>query len=245
MAYHPDVHRIHLSLSANGNIETSAYAEHREYVLAVLGRRCHWLDASDREALFHDAYTLLLEKERQGAVDVGAMRPRQIRAYLTQTALNKAMDEGKRAGRRRSVPLEGEGVRLEPVDPGREPDEELITKFGAERVREIVAELPDRQRAIMILRFFFDQSPADVQRDLGISERVYRRELERASRRMAKRLELVRQGRFCETRRSLILAYVTGIAGPRRAAQARRHLASCPACASWVRELRGALGRAA
>jgi RNA polymerase sigma factor (sigma-70 family) len=214
-------------------------------VLAVLARRCGWLDPSDREALFHDAYAVLLEKQRDGHLEVGAMRAPQIRAYLTQTALNKAMDESKRAGRRRSVSLDDEDLGLDPADPGRDLDEHLVSRFYEARIREIVAELPGRQQTVVKLRFFFDRTPDEIQQYLGVSERVYRRELERATRHIAARFELVRTGMFCQSHRSLILAYVTGVAGPRRAANARRHVQSCPACAGWVRELRAAVGRAA
>lgn len=220
------------------------YEQHRDYALAVLAHRCRWLDPSDREAIFHDAYALLLEKQRDGQLDATGMRPVQIRAYLAQTALNKAMDEGKRAGRRRVVSLDDEHLGLEPVDPAEQLDERLAASFDDARVREIVAELPERQQMIVKLRFFFDRSPQQVQRYLGITERVYRRELERATRHIVTRMALVRGGTFCESRRSVILAYVVGIAGPRRAVDARRHMATCPACASWARELRLAVDRA-
>jgi RNA polymerase sigma factor (sigma-70 family) len=218
---------------------------HREYVLGVLRRRCRWLDASDHEALLHDAYAVFLEKERDGQLDSRAMRPFQVRAYLTQTALNKAMDEGKRAGRRRSVSLDDELLGLDPADPGREPDEQLAAQFDDARVREIVAELPERQQLVIKLRFFFNRTPQEIQRYMGITERVYRRELERATRRLAERFELVRAETFCESRRSLVLAYVTGVAGPNRMREARRHIDSCPSCASWALELRGAARRVA
>lgn len=221
------------------------YEEHRDYVLGVLARRCGWLDPSDREALLHDAYTVFLEKQRAGTLDVGVMRGPQVRAYLTQTALNKAMDEGKRAGRRRSVSLDDEALGIDPADPGRELDERLASRFDDARVREIVAELPERQQLVIKLRFFFNRTPQEIQRYMGIGERVYRRELERATRQLAERLQLVREGGFCESRRSLILAYVTGVAGPNRLREARRHLESCPACASWAAELRVAARQAA
>jgi RNA polymerase sigma factor (sigma-70 family) len=213
------------------------YEEHRDYVLRVLSRRCRWLDPADREAIMHEAYALFLEKQRDGKLDIGAMRPPQVRAYLTQTALNKAMDEGKRAGRR-SLSLSDEQLGLDPPDPGRDLGEGLASRFDDARVREIVAELPERQQLVIKLRFFFGRSPQEIQRHLGVTERVYRRELERATRHIAERFELVRHGGFCESRRSLILAYVTGIAGPTRAAEARRHLDTCPACAYWAAELR-------
>ncbi len=67
------------------------YEANRDYVLAVLRRRCGWLDPSDREALVQDAYTFLLEKQRDGVLDLDAMHAQQVRAYVTQTALNKAL----------------------------------------------------------------------------------------------------------------------------------------------------------
>jgi RNA polymerase sigma factor (sigma-70 family) len=220
------------------------YEEHREYVLSVLARRCGWLDPSDREALFHDAYAVFLEKQREGQLDISAMRPPQVRAYLTQTSLNKAMDEGKRAGRRRSVSLDNEDLGIEPADPQRDIDERLAARYDDARVREIVAKLPERQQIVIKLRFFFNRTPQEIQHYMGITERVYRRELERASRTLAERFELVRDGTFCESQRSLMLAYVTGVAGPTRMAAARRHLDSCPSCTSWVLEMRSLTRRA-
>lgn len=214
------------------------YEQHRRYVLAVLARRYGWLDASDREAILHDAYAVFLEKERDGLLDVDRMRPAQVRAYLTQTAINKAMDEAKRAGRRLSVSLESEQFSIDPVDPGRNLDDLLAASIDGARLREILDELPERQQTIVKLRFVLDRTPAEIQRCLGVTERVYRRDLEHASRQIEARFKLVRNGTFCESRRSVILAYVTGVAGPRRAADAHRHLVSCPGCASWARGLR-------
>lgn len=215
-------------------VSATPYEQHRGYVLAVLGRRCGWLDASEREELLHDAYAVFLEKQRDGKLDRDAMRPQQVRAYLTQTALNKALDEGRRARRRTSVELE-EGLDVAAGEP---TAEDLLSEhWDGARLREIVAELPERQQAIVKLRFFFDRTPEEIQRYLGVTERVYRRELERAMRLVATRFELVREGTFCESRRSLILAFVAGIAGPNRVADARRHLASCPGCSRWAVEL--------
>jgi RNA polymerase sigma factor (sigma-70 family) len=220
-------------------VRVTPYEEHRQYVLSVLGRRCGWLDPSDREALLHDAYTLFLEKQRDGLLDPDGMCPPQVRAYLTQTALNKALDEGRRRSRRRLTSLE-EGMPVDPIDPARTPEDMLVSRFDDARVREIVAELPERQQLVIKLRFFLNRTPHEIQRYMGITERVYRRELERATRRMAERFELVREGTFCDSRRSLILAYVTGVAGPNRMLEARRHLHTCPACANWATVRRAA-----
>jgi RNA polymerase sigma factor (sigma-70 family) len=213
---------------------TPNYDEHRPAVLRTLARRCRWLDPSEREALFHDAYMVVLEKQRRDELE--PMSPEQVRAYLIQTALYKALDEGKRAGRRRSVPLDGESL-AQPA-PDRAPDELAAASFESAQVREIVAELPARRQTIIKLRFFFDRTPSEIQRFMNITERTYRKELERGLRQIAEGYALVRDGRFCESRRSVILAYVSGIAGPNRAIDARRHLASCPACSRWATHLR-------
>lgn len=222
----------------------ASYERDREYVLAVLSRRCGWLDGDEREAALHDAYAVLLEKERDGQLDPGKMHPRQLRAYLTQTAVHKALDEGKRVERKRSEPL-GDRALAEPDVAARAPEELAASSMENARMREIVGELGERAQAVVKLRFYFDRSPGEIQRCLGISERVYRRELERALKRISERYELVREDRFCDSRRSLILAYVAGIAGPGRMAKAREHLEACPGCARWAAELREAGERAA
>jgi RNA polymerase sigma factor (sigma-70 family) len=219
------------------------YLENRDYVLAVLSRRCGWLDGDDREAAFHDAYAVLLEKERDGLLDAASMHPNQVRAYLTQTAIHKALDEGKRAGRKRSEPL-GESA-LMAVDGAPAPEDVAVAGDDQARLREIVRELPQRQQTIVKLRFFFDRAPEEIQSYLGITERAYRRDLERAMRHVTERYDLVRKGEFCDSRRSMILAYVGGFAGPNRALEARNHLSTCPGCAHWAAELRAASERIA
>jgi hypothetical protein len=54
---------------------------------------------------------------------------------------------------------------------------------------------------------------------------------------MTERYELVRRGSFCDSRRSVILAYALGIAGPSRIRAAKEHLATCPGCARWAAEI--------
>jgi RNA polymerase sigma factor (sigma-70 family) len=222
---------------------SSPYEQHRDYVLSVLARRCGWLNVDDREAVFHDAYAVMLEKQQAGALDVEEMHERQLRAYLTQTAINKALDEGKRAERNRTESL-GDSAFAAP-DDARTPEDLAGAKIDGARMAEIVAELPQRRQAIVKLRFYFDRTPEEIQGYLDISERAYRRELERALRYIAERYELVREGRFCDSRRSLILAYVCGIAGPNRAREAATHLATCRGCAHWAAGLREAARRGA
>jgi RNA polymerase sigma factor (sigma-70 family) len=165
-------------------LSTRSYAEQRDYTLAALARRCPWLQVAEREEMVQEAYAVALEKERLGLVDLSGMHPSQVRAYITQIALYKALDEGKRAWRRRLTPLDDEG---DAVDLGAPPDERLLADVERDRVRKLVAGLPVRQQAILRLRFHDERTPRQISRQLGVSERIYRRELERAKRRIRDR----------------------------------------------------------
>jgi RNA polymerase sigma factor (sigma-70 family) len=217
-------------------LSPSSYRQQRAHVLSVLARRCGWLDDTEREGLLHDAYAVILEKQRAGLLDLELMHPAQLRAYLTQTALHKALDESKRACRRRSAPLEDGTTLLEEDEPL--PEERLAVLMDRLEVRELLADLPERQRTIVGLRFYYDQTPEEIRRQLAVSSRVYRREFERGMRTLAEALQAVRETGLCEARRSLVLAYAFGVAGPGRAEVARRHIAACSFCARWVAELR-------
>src|SRR3954452_15365790 len=120
---------------------TSAYEDHRSYVLAVLARRCRWLEPDEREVVLHDAWMILLEKEQRGTLDVAAMRGHQVRAYLVQTALNRALSEGRRASRTRNEPL---GDRDDFAAAVAAPEDVVDAALHGARVREIVAELTAR-----------------------------------------------------------------------------------------------------
>jgi RNA polymerase sigma factor (sigma-70 family) len=171
------------------------YEQHRDYLLRFLAWRAPWLEPCEREAILHDAYAVFLEKQRDGVLDVSSMGPPQVRAYLAHTARHKALDEGKRAGRRRSVPLDTS--RASDFASAEMSLEDLVAaRVDTERIRQVLAELPERQQIVIKLRFFFDRRPEDIQRHLGVTERTYRRLLERAMRTLADRYPVVTEGTF-------------------------------------------------
>lgn len=157
------------------------YQEHRRYVLSVLSRRCRWLEPSRREDLLHDAFVVLLEKHQNGVLQIDLMPPGQVRAYLTQTALHKALDERKRASRRRSVSLDAE-EQGELSSTEATIEERVIARDDARRLSDAVADLPERRRRVVKLRYYLGYGPQQVQRQLGVSRDVYRHELERGTR---------------------------------------------------------------
>jgi RNA polymerase sigma factor (sigma-70 family) len=159
---------------------SARYGEDRRYVLGVLGRRCRWLDRGQMEDVFHDAYLVLLEKLEAGALD-GEMAPAQVRAYLTQTAINKALDLGRWSARRRSMSLDHERCG-ELRSPEPEIEERVIVREDARRVGDAMTTLPERRQKVLTLRYLFGFEPDQIQRHLGVSRDVYRHELERGTR---------------------------------------------------------------
>jgi Sigma-70, region 4 len=120
------------------------------------------------------------------------------------------------------------------------PPTATLPRADRPRIRHIVDELPERRRALVKLRFQFGRGPAEIQRHLDVSERVYRRELRLALEQLATCLEL--GGRGCPDRHAAILTLIAGV--PDRGRDATRgHLAECPACARAAAELRGAARR--
>ena len=218
------------------------YEQHRGPVVVALARRCPWVAPVDRESLYHDAYTAVLERERIGTLEPERMHPRELRAYLVKSAIHKALDERKSAERRLTVG--SISLAMTARMAAQALDDAAIRAFDAATVRELVDELSARGQAVLRLRFLHELEPTEIQSLLRISRRAYRKELERAVRQIASRYELVRSGRWHETRRSLVLAYVAGVS---RAApdgrMARQHLAACPDCAQRAVELRRAAER--
>jgi RNA polymerase sigma factor (sigma-70 family) len=198
---------------------------------------------SERESLYHDAYAVLLEKHRSGALDMEAMHPTQVRSYLITAAVHVALHEHRRAENRRTTPLEELGSDL--VDQEVPPEERAASEAEAADIRGLVKELPERRRLVVQLRFLFDRTPAEIQNLLRISQRTYRKELERGLRQIGRSYGLFRQGRWCEERRGALLAYAAGTAGERTAKEAALHIGACPGCARLVAELRGAAERTA
>jgi RNA polymerase sigma factor (sigma-70 family) len=160
---------------------SASYAEDRRYVLGVLARRCGWLEPSRREDVFHDAYLVLLEKLGSGALDGAAMARPQARAYLTQTAINKAFEQGRRSSRRRAVSLDREAC-AELRSPEPELEDRVIVREDARRLGDALDSLPERRRKVLKLRYLLGFEPDQIQRSLGVSRDVYRHELERGTR---------------------------------------------------------------
>jgi RNA polymerase sigma factor (sigma-70 family) len=88
-------------------------------------------------------------------------------AWLFRIAHNQAMNEVTR--RKPTTPLDD---APEIADEGRfgRPEQELDRLGDLERLREALAQLPETQREVLVLRYFHEMSSKDIAKQLGKNE---------------------------------------------------------------------------
>jgi RNA polymerase sigma factor (sigma-70 family) len=131
------------------------------------------------------------------------------------------------------------GVFARASDTSRDPEHELER---TEERRELVAlfelvsrVLAPRQRAVLAL-YVRGVRRRQIARQLGVSERVVKRDLERILAR-ARALLVERSGGACGEGDGAVVRYAFGLASGSEAARAHVHLASCPSCQSFLERL--------
>lgn len=120
----------------------------------------------------------LLVDDRQTAEDVvqdafaalhhhwGRLRdPNAAVGYLNRTVVNGSRDVLRR-GRR----VERENLRLVPrAEEQGSAEQEVVARGDADHMWASVTALPMRQRQVLVLRYYLEQSEADIAETLGIS----------------------------------------------------------------------------
>lgn len=82
--------------------------------------------------------------------------------------------------RRRS----GEALEHDPGDPGDAPEQQVTNLEAARNVRRLVANLPERQREVVILRIFEDLSVTETAASMGCREGTVKALLHKATTRL-------------------------------------------------------------
>ncbi|MFZ0388651.1 MAG: RNA polymerase sigma factor [Solirubrobacteraceae bacterium] len=103
-----------------------------------------------------------------------------LRAWVFTIAHHKIIDHVRARGRR-AIPV-AEAAELAPADAAPEtalPDEELWSS---------VAQLPDKQRTAVTLRFLIDSSHGEIAEVMGTSQEAARRNVHEALKRLRKEL---------------------------------------------------------
>jgi RNA polymerase sigma factor (sigma-70 family) len=121
------------------------------------------------------------------------------------------------------------------------PEEQVESREDAWLLKELLEDLTPLQRCIIKLRWGCGVRRREAAALLGISEKSVKREMEKAEPLIARNAELARAGRWCEPKKSLVVAYSLGLLGEGRAAKARQHLRRCPACRALAHAMRDRL----
>ena len=108
--------------------------------------------------------------------------------------------------------------------------------------RDLLASLPPRRRAVMLLRYGWGLEPRQVCGLVaGLSPRAYRKEITRGVAELTEQMRALERGEWCADREPLLRALVSGLATADQERQARAHLAHCRECSDFVARLGGHL----
>ena len=163
----------------------------------------------------------------------------ELRRYLLTAVANQASREMRRRGRKPTLPIE---LAAAAADPGNGPDETVAGAEQARIARDVLGTLPARRRAVMVFRYGWGLEPEEVRGLIGgLSPRAYRREVERGVAEVARKLRMVEDGDWCESREPLLRAVAAGTAAEEDESQARRHLRHCRSCAGFLGRLQAQL----
>jgi len=163
----------------------------------------------------------------------------EIRKYLLTAVANQASKELRRRRRKPTAPLEFEDAV---VDDAGGPDERAVGSERTRIARDLLASLPKRRRAVMLLRYGWGLDPQQVCELVdGLSPRAYRKEVTRGVDELTDRMRRLERGDWCADRESVLKAYAAGVADVDESRQARAHLSHCHGCSEFVARLGGHL----
>ena len=120
----------------------------------------------------------------------------EVGPWLTRIAVNHSIDRYRRGRRRMAAetPLDEEtgdhDARLSTDAPS--PERHLLGREVGERIAVALRGLPERQRAVFVLRHFDEMALEDIARTLDLSLGTVKSSLHRAVHRMRERLEGLR-----------------------------------------------------
>ncbi len=163
----------------------------------------------------------------------------EVRSYLLTAVANHASKEIRRRKRKPVAPLEAARGVAEVSDSVHEQAEATESR---RLTRDLLASLPPRRRAVMLLRYGWDLEPGEICGMVdGLSPRAYRKEITRGVDDLVERIKLVDEGRWCADREPLLKAFAAGSATEDQALQAQSHISHCRSCNEFVGKLSGHL----
>lgn len=152
---------------------------HRRYWLGLV--RMAALLTGDRAAaedIVQDAFVSMGSRWQRWDDTAPAVR------YLRACVLNGARSLGRRRGLAGRLPVDR--VQDQPA-----AEDEALDRLRSERIAAVVRELPERQREIVVLRYFGELTITETAAQLGISESAVKSSAHRALQTLAARWKAV------------------------------------------------------
>jgi RNA polymerase sigma factor (sigma-70 family) len=169
----------------------------------------------------------------------GGLTDDEVRSYVLTAVAHQAGKELRRRRRKPTAPLELVGSV---PDGGEGPDERLAGAEQSRVARDLLASLPPRRRAVMLLRYGWGLEPRQVCELLtDLSPRAYRKEITRGVDELTEKMRSFERGDWCADREPVLKAYAAGLADEDERRQARAHLSHCRECSTFVARLGGHL----
>jgi len=164
---------------------------------------------------------------------------RSLGPWLYTVTLNVCRGIGRSRVRSRLVPME-EFVRLAAVDPAPGPERQFSGREAEHQLRAGLRELPEKERAALLLREVEDLTTAEVAKLLGSSETTVRSQISNARMKLRKFFAKHAGGApmSCVEWQEQIALHAGGDLPDADEARLELHLAACPDCA----ELAAGLG---
>lgn len=163
----------------------------------------------------------------------------EIRKYVFTAVAHQAGKELRRRRRKPVAPME----KAELVaDTATSPDERAEGAEQSRITRDLLASLPRRRRAVLLLRYGWGLEPSQVCGLIaGLSPRAYRKEITRGIDELTERIRTLEAGGWCDDREPVLKAFAAGIADGEQVRQAQHHLSHCRRCSEFVGKLSGHL----
>ena len=197
------------------------------------------LSADEIDDVYANAWTSTLSALRGRAE---RMSDEELRSYLLTAVANHASKEMRRRRRKPTSELSDSHAQVLADAHQPSPEERAVGSESGSLARDVLASLPPRRRAVMLLRYGWGLDPTEICSLVdGLSPRAYRKEITRGVGEMIDRIGQAERGEWCRTREPLLRDLVAGTADADGRRQAQEHLGHCRHCSELVGRLGGQL----
>ena len=183
--------------------------------LAHLVKAFPRLTPDDRQDIYADVWTRLLERSREG------FWPDRVEAYVVKAVHTEALLERRQRATRNTEPSDPlSGPIAAQLDQGME--ESVEGRLDAENIEALIRSLTPLQAKVAKLRFDWGLTPEEISEVLGLKRRRVYKEVDRATVKLRAGATRVREGSHVRRYEKLLRRYLAGTASVAERAEAAR-----------------------